>query len=107
MRELRRVALWMTLMGIIIITALSIVGAFMGAERAGRMFRSIPMVVFWILFVVLLATGLLLFRRLLRSPALLAAHLGVLLVLLGAMRGSQQGHHLAHRRGARGAEDGG
>ena len=78
-----------------LLAVLSMVGAFLGAERAWTMFNSVPLMVFWFLVAGLLIAGLVLFRRLLRSPGLLALHLGSLLILCGAMYGSEKGHHLA------------
>ena len=92
MQSLRRIALWATLIGIVLWTALSIVGAFMGDQRAGRMFSSPPMAVFWIVFTALFIVGLLAFPRLRRSPGLLALHVGTALILGGvALVASQMG----------------
>ena len=97
MRVLRRVQLWAVLWGVGLLAGLSVLGAFLGADRASVFFNSAPLAVFWALLCLLLLAGLLSFRRLRRSPGLLAMHLGCLLVLLGAMYGSDKGHEVAAR----------
>ena len=97
MTRLRRVVLWATLIGVGALTALSVVGAFMGDGPAGEMFNSWPMVVFWVVWAVVFVAGLVIFKRLRRSPGLLAVHAGGVLVLVGSMVGSDGGHRVADR----------
>jgi hypothetical protein len=78
-----------------LLVGLSIVGAFMGAERARELFNSTPLAIYWMVFTFLLLIGLFSFRKLLRSPGALAIHLGMVLILIGAMAGSLRGHELA------------
>ncbi len=95
MKQLRQVLLWAVLGGVSLLLVLSIIGAFLGDERARVLFNSLPLAVFWILLLGLLVVGLLYFKRLIRSPGLLGVHLGSLLILAGAMYGSDAGHALA------------
>ncbi len=95
MKQMRQVLMWAVLIGIGLLTILSIVGSFLGDQRASALFNSIPLVIFWILLAALLVAGLIYFKRLIRSPGMLAAHLGTLLILVGAMIGSDGGHALA------------
>ena len=81
------------------LTVLSIVGAFLSVDGARRLFNSDPMVLFWLALTGLLLVGLVYFKKLLRSPASLAVHLGPVLVLIGAMYGSVRGHDVAARLG--------
>jgi len=97
MGRFRRGVLWAALLAILLLTVLSIYGAFLGAERAQAFFNSLPLVVYWLALIALLAVGIAVFRRLLRVPALLLMHLGSILVVLGAMWGSSSGHALARR----------
>ncbi|MEN6337562.1 MAG: cytochrome c biogenesis protein ResB [Phycisphaerales bacterium] len=97
MTRFRRAALWAVLAAIILLTVLSIYGAFIGAERAQAFFSSMPLAVFWFAAVALLVLGVVLFPRLLRVPSLLLMHLGCILVLLGMMWGSKPGHTLQSR----------
>lgn len=97
MKKLRQILLWAVLVGIGLLLGLSVIGAFLGDERARAVFNSIPLVVFWVLLLGLLAVGLVHFKRLIRSAGLLGAHLGSLLILLGAMLGSDGGHSLTAR----------
>jgi len=76
------------------LAVLSVVGAFLGAERAGALFRSLPLTVYWFLLAGLLLAGLIAFGVLRRSPGLAAMHAGALLVLAGAMWGSDAAHAL-------------
>ena len=99
--SLRRIWLWAALIAIAALALLSIVGAFLGAERAGRLFNSIPLAVFWCLLLTLLVGGFVASGRLIRRPALLAMHLGAVLVLAGGMWGSSAGHWLRARLGGR------
>jgi hypothetical protein len=93
-KSLRRAELWAALVVFALLALHSIIGAFLGADRAGRMFTSVAMWGFWIFFAVLVLAGLVTFPRLLRSPALLLAHLGFVLVMGGAFWASQTGNRL-------------
>jgi hypothetical protein len=78
-----------------LLVVLSVAGAFVGSQRARVMFASPLLIVFWFLFLGLLIVGLFLFKRLVRSPGLLAVHLGTLLILAGSMYSSDGGHAVA------------
>jgi len=97
MGRFKRVLLWAALLAIILLTFLSIYGAFLGAERARAFFNSLPLGIYWFALVSLLAAGIAVFRRLLRVPALLLMHLGCVLVLAGGFWGSKSAHELRHR----------
>lgn len=89
--RLRRSLLWAALVLIWLLIALSIYGAFIGAERAQRFFNSLPLAVYWLAFLLLLVAGIIVFTRLLHVRGLFLIHLGCLLVLTGAIWGSQTG----------------
>jgi hypothetical protein len=76
---------------------LSIYGAFLGAGRAKGFFNSIPLGVYWLALAGLLIIAIAAFRRLLRIPGLLLTHLGCVLVLAGAIWGSERGHSLQQK----------
>ncbi|NIA06502.1 MAG: hypothetical protein GWP14_02505 [Actinobacteria bacterium] len=95
MKQLRQILLWAVLVGIGLLLVLSVLGSFLGDERARVLFNSIPLVVFWVLLLGLLSAGLIYFKRLIHSAGLLGIHLGSLLILVGAMLGSDSGHSLA------------
>ncbi len=97
MVRLKRPLLWACLIAIAALTTLSIYGAFLGAERAQALFNSVPVAVFWGAFVILLALGIVAFRRLLWVPSLLLMHLGCILVVVGGMWGSKPGQDLQER----------
>ena len=92
MSRFRRAVLWAALIAIMLLTLLSIRGAFLGADRAQAFFNSLPLVVYWFALAALLLIGIAVFRRLLQIPALLLMHLGCILILLGGMWGSNAGH---------------
>jgi len=92
MIRFRRAVLWAALIAVILLTALSVHGAFLGADRAQAFFNSFPLAVYWLALTALLIVGLVIFRRLLQIPSLLLTHLGCVLVLLGGMWGSKAGH---------------
>ncbi len=97
MVRLKRPLLWACLIAIAALTALSVYGAFLGADRAQAFFNSVPVAVFWGTFVALLAAGIVAFRRLLWVPSLLLMHLGCILVVIGGMWGSKPGQDLQER----------
>jgi hypothetical protein len=97
MNRFRRSILWAALVLILLLIFLSIYGAFLGAERAKKFFNSLPLAVYWIALTVLLIVGIILFRRLVRMPALLLVHFGCILILAGSIWGSQAGHKLQNR----------
>jgi len=76
--------MWVGLLLIVALTVLSIVGAFLGTERAKELFNSPALVFFWVAITVLLTGGMLVF----------GIHAGCVLVLVGGMCGSQAGHQL-------------
>ena len=97
MKQLRQILLWAVLAGTGLLLLLSVVGAFLGDERARVLFNSVPLVIFWVLLLGLVAGGLIYFKRLIHSAGLLGVHLGSLLILVGAMIGSDGGHALASK----------
>jgi len=80
-----------------LLIALSIAGAFCGAQKAKLLFNSTPLKIYWYLLAILFVAGFTEFPRLLRKPSLLLIHTGCLLVLTGGMLGSDAGHRLAKR----------
>ncbi len=97
MNRFKRSLLWAALVAIVLLTGFSIWGAFVGAEQAKAFFNSLPLAVYWWLFVLLLALGIVFFERLIRVPSSLLIHLGCIVVLIGAMWSSLGGHVLQKR----------
>ncbi len=97
MRKLNRSIMWMALAVIGLLAALSVLGAFYGAEKAKLLFNSVPLGVCWYGLAVLLIAGFVEFPRLLHKPGLFIIHAGCLLVLAGGMWGSESGHRLRER----------
>lgn len=94
MKNFRRIVIRAALVLIILLIFLSIYGAFLGSERAKEFFNSPLLSIFWAALTILLAVGLVVFRRLVRVPGLLMMHLGCIFILLGSMWGSRAGHRL-------------
>jgi len=94
MSRFRKVIMWAGLALIIALIFLSIYGAFIGAERAQKLFNTLPAAVYWSAFIIILAAGFVVFRRLARITALSLIHCGCILVLAGGMWGSDAGHKL-------------
>jgi len=97
MKKLTRLILWLSLLAIILFTALSILGAFHGPQKAKQLFNSIPLTVYFFILVALLTAGFFTFKSLRKKPALLMIHAASFLILAGAMYGSQKGHQLAEK----------
>jgi hypothetical protein len=89
--HLRSSILWAGLFVILLLIGFSIYGAFIGADKAQLFFNSITLSGYWILFALLLITAIILFLPLVRLRGLLATHIGCVLVLIGALWGSQAG----------------
>jgi hypothetical protein len=95
--KVNRSIMWLALVTIGILAFLSVYGAFLGSQRAKEFFNSVPVAIYWVAFILLLIIGIALLRRLLRVPALLLIHVGCVLVLAGAIRGSEAGHKLCKK----------
>jgi hypothetical protein len=89
MTGLRRAILQCALLLIVLLTVLSIYGAFRGAEAAQVFFNSIPVGVYWAFFAVLLGVSIGVFPRLLKVPSLLFIHAGCICILFGGLYGSR------------------
>jgi hypothetical protein len=94
MNKFRRELMWAALGLLVVLTFLSIYGAFIGADRAKMFFNSTPAVVFWVLLALALIAGFVAFRRLTRVPGLLLMHAGCVLILIGAALGSEIGYKI-------------
>ena len=94
MVKVRRVLLWVTLVGSVNLAQLAALSAFIGTAKAWTLFNSVPLMLGWLALTGLLIAGFILFPRLLRNPGLLAIHLGCVLILLGGMLGSKAGMKL-------------
>jgi len=91
---LRQIILWAVLTAIGLLVVLSAIGALCGAEKAKELFNSWPLIAFWFVCLLLLASGFAAFRRLITAPAGIVMHLGAILIIAGAMWGSQGAHEL-------------
>jgi hypothetical protein len=97
MNRFQRATLWAALIAILLLAVLSVCGAFLGAEQARAFFNCLPLAVYWFVLIALLIAGIVLFRRLLHVPALLLMHVGSIVVLIGALWGSNGGHAIARQ----------
>jgi hypothetical protein len=95
--KFRNSVMWAGLTLIIALIFVSIYGAFIGSERAQNFVNTLPLAVYWLAFIVILAVGLAAFRRLFQVPSLFLIHCGCILILAGGMFGSEAGHKLQSR----------
>jgi hypothetical protein len=94
--HLKRLILWAGLFLVILLTVFSIYGAFIGADKAKQFFNSVPLTVYWLAFAVVLISAIPAFRRLISSPASFLTHFGCILIIAGALWGSQAGFKIRH-----------
>ena len=97
MNKLHYSILWAALIIIVLLIFFSIYGAFIGSERAQNFFNSFPIVVYWFVLGLMLITGITILRGLIRTAGFLLIHFGCILVLFGAMLGSDTGHRLQQK----------
>lgn len=88
---------WAGLVAIALLAGVSVVGAFLAPGRMRAALNSPQGAVLVFLLAGLLVARLLRFKTVVRSPWLLPVYLGPLLILLGAMYGSEVGHEVARR----------
>ncbi len=94
MKAFRRIVMLLGLLGLAALTVLAIVGAFMGTKRAAEFFNSRPLTVFWAAFAIVLIISVVASRNVGRCGGLLAMHVGCVLIIAGAMWGSDEAHRL-------------
>jgi hypothetical protein len=95
--SIRQVVLWAGLILILLLVALSIYGAFIGADNAKVFFNSPALSIFWIVLVLIFIAGIVFFPRLHTSAGSFATHFGCLLVIAGGFWGSQAGVQLRNQ----------
>jgi len=89
--------MWVVLILVILLIFFSIYGAFLGSAYARSFFNSLPLAVYWFILGFVLIIGFISLQKLIRVPALLLIHSGCILVLLGAMYGSEAGHRIQNK----------
>ncbi len=94
MNKLRGIVVAWALAGTFLLAGLSVFSAFLGPASARVFFNSTPMIAFWAAMLALLALSLVACRAVRRSAWMLAIHLGLGLVIFGAMWGSDRAHKL-------------
>jgi len=87
----KRLISWANLVMTLFLTAFSIYGAFIGADKAQAFFNSIPLSVYWLIFTALFIAAISVLPRLLQIRGLFLVHVGCVLILAGAMLGSRAG----------------
>jgi hypothetical protein len=70
---------------------LSILGAFIGAEKAQVFFNSIPLAAFWAVLLLTLIAAMMALKNLQAQPMLFLMHLSCIFILIGGMMGSRAG----------------
>lgn len=97
MAKIKRVVIWASLAIIILLAIFSIYGAFIGSGNASIFFNSLPLAVFWFIFLAFLLLGFLFYPRLIKKPQLLMMHIGCILIFAGGLWGSETGHELQNK----------
>ena len=97
MAALRRFVLQTAIVLIGLLAGLAIYGAFIGAQGAEAFFNTVPVAVYWVCAGLALILGFMVFPSLRRAPGLALTHGGCVLVLAGAIWGSEAGHGLQRR----------
>ncbi|MFH1708941.1 MAG: cytochrome c biogenesis protein CcsA [Planctomycetota bacterium] len=87
---------------IAIVAAGSVVGAFLGLERAEAMFTSWVFAAVWLTSALAALAALVRVPALRRDPGRLALHAGLVLLVAGSMTGSMAGHRVATAMGMAG-----
>jgi len=97
MKSAKKLLMWVALVLLLLLVVLSVASAFMGSVKARQLFNSVPLVVYWVVFGLLLIAAFIQFKSFLHQPSLFMLHAGPILVLAGAMWGSEGGHELARK----------
>ena len=97
MSVFRRGLMWVVMLLIVLLIGMSVLGAFIGADRAEAFFNSLPLAVYWIVFLLVFVLGFAGFLRLLKIPSLLLIHLGCTLILCGGLWGSHSAHDIRNQ----------
>jgi hypothetical protein len=95
-KSAQRVFLWVAVIALLVLSALSVTGALLGPARARTMFTSLPGTIGWAFLALLLLVGFGTFLALRRRFGLAAMHLGALMILVGSAVGSPEVHALWH-----------
>ncbi len=90
MMKRREIVLSISQCLIILLIVLSIYGAFLGTQKAGELFRSVPIILYWITILVLLISGMLFFPKLRKNLGVAMVHIGAVLIILGGMWSSEK-----------------
>ena len=90
----RRLFLWAALVGCLAMAALCVIPTFLGPQEATRWFVSPFGATVWWAFGLLIVAGMVAVQALRRRLGLLAMHLGMVLVVVGAMWGSEMMHRV-------------
>ena len=89
MGSVRRFLLLGAVIGCLVLAVLSVIPTFLGPDAAKRWFLSPLGAAAWGIFAFLTAAGIVAIGALRRRPGLLAMHVGMVLVIAGAMWGSE------------------
>ena len=63
MTNFKRFIMWVVLIMILILILFSVYGAFIGTSRAADFFNTLPLAIYWITFIALLALGIGIFKK--------------------------------------------
>jgi cytochrome c biogenesis protein ResB len=93
MKKFQSIVGWASLVFIIALTGLSIYSAFIGPYESSRFFSRIPLIIYWLVLIILLILALIALPR----PGMILINSGCILILAGAIAGSQKGQFLIEK----------
>src|SRR5690554_4102719 len=93
MEKFKRMIMYMALSAIFLLIVFSIYSAFFGPQYAKTFFNSIPLVIYWLFALCLLAGGIIIFKRL-TGPSQFLTHAGCIVILAGALYSSQTAQNI-------------
>lgn len=88
---MKKIIDYLALTAILLLIALSVFAAFIGATKARNFFNSIPLSSFWFFIIILLFAAIASFHKI-RKPALFLIHIGIALIIIGSITASEKGH---------------
>ena len=90
--RLKKYTIYWTIILCLVLAGIAIYSAIIGASKAKILAHKPSIVTLWITLCVLILAGLFIWKRLVRNIGLFAMHIGCVLVVAGAIWGSQEVH---------------
>jgi len=95
MKNAKKILMWTGILLLALGLVFSIISTFFGSRWSQVFFSSVPLIVYWIVLLLSLLAGMVLYRSLRADIWLYITHLGVIFVLVGGMYSSRRFHQIA------------